>query len=193
MANTDARNGLRPYKGLHDQPVSGGLRRFSIPSGYATALFVGDPVVINGDGNTTYPHYQYVERAAAAGPITGVIVSFEPDRDNLTQIHSPASTLTDCYVQTDPNQIYTIQDDGAGTPSDAWQGLNADLVYTHAGSTTTGRSGAELDGSSVNTTSTLALQILGPVPTPGNDPTADYCIWMVRINDSSFNSVVAGI
>lgn len=159
MANTDAPFGLRPIKHKGGAPYTGAANPYYIPSTYATALFIGDPVIKTGTANTaevTEPgagkfipgSLPEINKATAGdgNAITGVIVGFSPDPDNLSRSYNPASTERIAYVCDDPDVIFEIQADGAIAATQV--GLNAVLIYTNSGSTTTGLSGVELDTSS---------------------------------------------
>lgn len=160
MSNTDTPFGLRPLRHKSGAPWSGAVTPYFVSSGYGTALYIGDPVVRVAAGSNTAAvtvpgvgHYPIgtmgaVERATAGdgNAITGVIVGFAPNPDNLSLNYRPASTERVALVCDDPDVVFEIQADGA--ISAAQVGLNAVLIYTHAGSTTTGRSGAELDTTS---------------------------------------------
>lgn len=159
MANNDTPFGLRPIKHRNGAPYNGSFNAYYVASTYATALFVGDPVVrVAGGSNAaafntpggdfpigTLPS---VEKATAGdgNAITGVIVGFGPDPSGLDRTHNPASTERLVYVADDPDVVFEIQADGAIAATQV--GLNAVLIYTHSGSTVTGLSGAELDTSS---------------------------------------------
>lgn len=159
MANKDTPFGLRPIRHKNGAPYNGAFNPYFVPASYGTALFIGDPVVKTGTSNTaavtapgagafpigTLPE---VNKAAAGdtNAITGVIVGFAPSPTNLGLNYNPASTARVVYVCDDPDVVFEIQADGA-IPA-ASVGLNAVLIYTHAGSTVTGLSGAELDTTS---------------------------------------------
>lgn len=190
MANSDTPLGLIPIKHKNGEPYNGAVNAYYIPSTYATALFVGDPVVITGTSNTT--EYEdnapgtlpEINKATAAGGnyISGVIVAFNPLADDLTKTYNAASTERIALVADDPDLVFEIQEDSGGTALAATSvGLNADLVYTHSGSTTSGKSGAELDRSTANTTNTLQLKILRLINRVNND-IGDSAKWEVMIN-----------
>ena len=159
MANADAPFGLRPIRHRNGAPYTGAFNPYYVPSTYATALFIGDPVVKTGTANTaevsapgagkfnagTLPE---VNKATAGddNAITGVVVGFAPDPNGLERAYNPASTERVVYVCDDPDVVFEIQADGAIAPAQV--GLNAVLIYTNSGSTTTGLSGAELDTTS---------------------------------------------
>lgn len=158
MANNDTPFGLKPVGGLNGGSYAGKLKKYYIPSSYGTALYIGDPVVKTGTSNTaqvitgegvyspgTLPE---INKATAGdgNPITGVIVGFDIDPDNLSRVYNPASNARVAYVVDDPYAIFEIQADGTLAATSV--GLNAVLIYTHSGSTVTGLSGAELDTTS---------------------------------------------
>lgn len=190
MANSDNPMGLVPVKDKNGRTYNGSFNLYYVPSTYATALFVGDPVVITGTSNTaaykehaagTLPE---INKATAAGGnyISGVIVGFEIDQDDLTKTYNPASTERIVYVADNPDLLFEVQEDSAGTALAATSvGLNADLVYTHSGSTTSGKSGAELDRSTAATTNTLQLKILR-LANKVDNAIGDSAKWLVQIN-----------
>lgn len=190
MANKDTPLGLVPIRHSNGAPYNGAYSEYYVPSTYATALGVGDPVIITGTSNTaaykgnapgTLPE---INKATAAGGnyISGVIVGFNLLPDDLSKTYNAASTERIVYVADDPDLVFEIQEDSAGTVLDATDvGLNVDLVYTHSVSTTSGKSGAELDRSTVNTTSTLQLKIRRLVNRVDN-ALGDSAKWEVTIN-----------
>lgn len=190
MSNKDQPLGFIPLRHKNGAPYNGACMPYYVPSTYATALFVGDAVLITGTSNTaavkgnppgTLPE---INKATAAGGtyISGVIVGFEPDADNLDRTHNPASTERIVYVADDPDLVFEIQEDSGGTVLDATDvGLNADMVYTHTGSAITGKSGVELDRSTIATTNTLQMKVLRLVNRVDND-LGDSAKWEVMIN-----------
>lgn len=160
MANQDKPFGLRPLRyASSGAPYTGGGTKYAIPAAYATALFVGDPVVKVATANTavietgTERHeigtLMEINKATAGdnNPIVGVIVDFEPIATSLDGApQSAASTAGVAVVADDPDLIFEIQADGAVGAASV--GLNAVTIFTHAGDTTTGLSGVELDTTS---------------------------------------------
>jgi len=159
MANADTPSGLTPVKHKSGAAYNGAASAYYVPATYATALFIGDPVTITGTANTTQVNaagagsfpvgtLPEVNKTAAGdgNAITGVIVGFAPDPNGLERTYNPASTERVVLVCDDPDMTFEIQADGAIAATQV--GLNAVLIYTHAGSTVTGLSGAELDTTS---------------------------------------------
>lgn len=188
MANSDAPFGLRPvnYAGQYD---AGRVRPYYVAAGYGTALFIGDPVVKTGTSNTVETNgfipgaLPEIAKATAGdgNAITGAIIGFETLVTDLTKAHNPASTARVALVADDPYQIFEIQADGAIAAVDI--GLNANLIYTHSGSTTYGLSGVELDTTSDAPAADASNQllILGLAPRPDNEIGANAKV-LVRIN-----------
>ena len=190
MANNDTPLGLVPIRHSNGAPYNGAYSEYYIASTYATALGVGDPVIITGTSNTTaYKGNEpgtlpEINKAGAAGGtyITGVIVGFNLLPTDLTKTYNAASTERIAYVADDPDLVFEIQEDGLGTALAATSvGLNADLVFTHDVSTTSGKSGAELDRSTAAGTGTLKLNIRRLVNRVDNE-NGDNAKWEVTIN-----------
>lgn len=157
MANTDAPFGLRPVMHRSGAPYNGAVRPYYLPSTYATAVFIGDAVVKTGTANTaqvTVPgggtfvpgSLPEINRATVGdgNAITGVVVGFASDADDL--VYNAASTERVAFVCDDPDVLFEIQADGTLAATSV--GLNAVLIDTHSGSTSTGLSGTELDTTS---------------------------------------------
>jgi len=190
MSNSDTPLGLTPIKHSNGAPYNGAYSEYYVPSTYATALFVGDTVLVTGTSNTagykgneagTLPE---INKSAAAGGgyISGVIVGFEPLPDDLSKTYNPASTERIVYVADDPDLVFEIQEDGDTTPLAATSvSNNADLIFTHSGSTATGKSGIELDSSTINTTNTLQLKVRRLV-NRANNAIGEFAKWEVTIN-----------
>ena len=188
MANVDHPFGLRPVRYIDGSPWNGATIRCYISASYGTALYVGDPVLWTptlAEKDATVKHPTINASAGTSGTIIrGVITSFEPDPNNLTRLYSPASTegwANVCIAQ--PNLIFQVRDDGDGTPSAVWAGQNA-ILAAGTGSTITGLSGYELDGSTTPTTTQAhTLHIVGLADIEDNE-LADHAIWDVIINTS---------
>jgi hypothetical protein len=181
MANADTPHGLTPVGHMSGSDVNGRVIPCYAPSSYETGLFLGDPVLMNGTSNTgvvtvvgggsfeigTLPDVV----AATVGDgnsISGVVVGQYPVTRDST-VYGAADTERVLLVNVDPYTIYRIQADGA-VPA-ASVGLNAVLIATHAGSTTTGISGMELDTTSDAPAADVSnqLTILRLVNSPDNE------------------------
>ncbi len=205
MANVDAPTGLRPVRHRNGAAYNGATNPYYIAAGYATALFIGEAVVKTGTANTaqvTKPGVGSFIIAAlpeinktAAGDgnrSTGVIVAFAAEPTNLENKHSLASTEGIAFVCDDPDVIFEIQADGAIPATSI--GLNAVLIDTHAGSTTTGLAGTELDTTSdaPDADASNQLVILRAVNREDNDSTITHAKVEVLINQHTENQGTVG-
>ena len=188
MANKDAPLGLMPIKHKNGAPYNGAYNEYYLRSDYNTAMYVGDPVIITGTANTEAFHgnapgtLPTVNKATAAGGyITGIIIGFSLLPTDLTKTYNEASTERIAYVADDPDLVFELQEDsvdGALAVTDV--GNNGDMIFG-SGSTTSGKSGVELDSSTVTTTDALNLKILRLVNRVDN-AIGDNAKWEVMIN-----------
>lgn len=194
MANADAAFGLRPVRYRSGKAYTGGGQK-AFCWDTSTALAVGDPVVLSGTGNTATGVPEY-KRAAAAGPIDGVITGFLSDvgSDVLTRDFprvvpavATAAGGVFCLVENDPEILYEIQEDSVGNSIDVTEiGLHAN-VNQAAPDSVNGISGVELDSSSAaaDTTGGLAVKIVGLAQAPDN-ALGTNAIWEVVVNTSTW-------
>ena len=204
MANPDTPYGLKPVRHRLGVPLSATVRPYYVPSTYATALFVGDAVIKTGTANTanvngfvggeyrigTLPEINFVT-VGDGNRITGVITGFlASSRDSY--VYGPASTERIALVCDDPFVEFEIQADGAIPATSI--GLNAVLIATHSGSTTTGLSGLELDTTSDAPAADASNQllILRAVNRPDNDTTLTHAKVEVLINQHTENQGTVG-
>lgn len=213
MANADTPFGLKPVRHRNGAPYNGAYRCYYVPSTYATALYIGDPVVKTGTANTavvsvpgagtfgigTLPEINQTAVGDVDGDtkrITGVIVGFAPLPTDLSKQYNPASTARVVYVCDDPDILFEIQADGAIPATSI--GLNAVLIATHSGNTTTGLSGMELDTTSDVPAADASNQLLivGAVNRLDNDTTSTWAKVLVAINahteSSNYTSAGSG-
>ena len=204
MANADIPSGLRPIKHRNGAAYNGAVNYYYVPSTYATALFVGDPVVKTGTSNTAEVEapgagnfgigtLAEVNKATAGttNRITGVIVGICADPDGLGRSYNPASNEAVIAVCDDPDVIFEVQADGTATA--AMVGLNAVLIYTNTGDTLNGRSGAELSITTAPATTVgFQLNILRLVNRVDNEM-GEFAKLEVRINQHTETNAVVGI
>ena len=161
MATTASPYGLVPVNLTGGIPFAGSTRMFPLASNYATSIFFGDVVKLVNDGTIAKD-----TGTSALTPI-GVFMgcnymdaTYGPTfRQMYTANTVPAnSTLTIAYVCDDPNDVFKIQGSASMTQTMLF---NNAAVVQGSGVTTSGNSGVTLDVSSVNTTDTLPLRIMG--------------------------------
>lgn len=199
MANTDFAFGLRPVRYSDGRPYTGGGMR-AVATDTSTALAIGDPVTFTGAGSTLVGANKapLVKRAAAAGPIDGVIVGILSDagaagltRDFARTI--PADTTganaAQVLIVTDPSLIYQIQEDSVTENVVLSEyGLHANITQTGPDAVN-GISKVELDSNTAAADSTggLAVQIVGLADIVNNDTGANSVL-EVRINKTNQRS-----
>lgn len=189
MANADAPFGLAPVRYFSGAPYNGAANLYYAADDYNTNLFIGDPVVISGESDTEGTPEIVKATAGATNRISGVIVGFEPTSQG-SPTYGPANTLRKVYVADDPNLLFAIQADGTFSAADI--GLNANVIYTNAGDTTTGLSGVELNTATDASDATFQLQSMRLLNNGSNEFGA-YAKVLVRINLHSFAAAVAGV
>jgi hypothetical protein len=191
MANVNRPSGFTPVSYLNGSPWNGQARMYSIDANYATALYIGDPVISGGGADTNgVPN---IAIGATTGALRGVIVGLGTAEAltvnplNLNIIYRPASDPAVWYamVVDDPNVIFEIQEHGAVG--------NTQLTAAEVGLNQIGYSGTAGNGyisgwqlanttdATANTTATLQLRLLGLVRRTNNAFGA-YAKWLVQIN-----------
>lgn len=167
MANQDAAFGLRPIGRIGGTPYTGGQSRYRIASNYGTAIFQGDMVMhvtgggieIHADGGTV-PIVGVFNGCRFTDPTTG--------KETFSNFY-PASTVAadiEAFIIDDPMVIFEIQAAIAMPVADLLG--NFDVVYTTAGSTVTGISGAELQVTDGGTSTGLPLKAIDISRDPEN-------------------------
>jgi hypothetical protein len=190
MANVDKAFGLRPLGNLS---ATGAQKQFGyqIADNQSGAIYQGDLVTLK-DGYIL--KFLPASHTAAVGVFNGCNYidptsgkptwkNYYPGSVNITQGTIVADVLDD------PNQLFIIQADEDIEQADF--GKNADVVGT-GGSNTTGVSTMELDSSSIGTSSSLNLKLVGLWDVPGN-ALGTFAVAVVKINEHLYGSAgVAG-
>jgi len=181
MANSNAPMGLIPRRLRNGSPWDGTMRTYHVPASNATALFIGDPVIITGTGSTDgYPDVG-IATASGAGRITGVVVGFRPTAPFSPYKYLPASTEGYVLVVDDPDVLYEVQEDSVGGALAVTAiGQNIDLI-AGTGNTNTGTSGWMIDSSTAATTATLQMRIVELQHRADND-VGSTAKWLCAIN-----------
>lgn len=200
MANTSKIRGFVPAKSIDE--YNGSVNIYSTGTGDATAIFVGDPVVLTGTADSA--GIATVAKAGQGTSVLGVVVGIVPAKmDPVTgkmsagsvSLDTPqyrvASTATYVLVNDSPDTVYEVEAVTGANAASSFAatsvGLNADTA-TVAGSTTTGVSAAALDMSTAAATATLQFKILGTVQRVDNESTGNSTKVLVKIN----NAVMGG-
>jgi hypothetical protein len=205
MANTSRINGFRPVKHSTGAPYNGQANMYAVLSSDSTALFIGDPVKL--DGSASAGGLASVTKAGATDQTLGVVVGIVPAKmDPVTGAMSSGAVLLDtpqyraastaAYVMVcdADDVIYEVEQCTGSNASYTFLvadvGLNTGAT-TVAGSTTTGASGAALDMASKATTATLPWKLVGAVQRVDNEVisgTSTAVKVLVKLNNAVLGS-----
>ncbi len=196
--------GFRPVKHMNGSPYNGQINRYMISASDSQVTNVGDLVqlsdndaLVDAAGFGVYPAVERIGSGTAV-PIIGAIVGFEPDYSNLNSgAYRVASTRRVALVADSPDLIFAAPQDGVGgVVAAASVGLNASINLGTASSTAPFASGMSVDSSTVATTATIPLQIMGVLASPDNDVTSTTrpAELLVRLNTHAYNAAgIAGV
>ncbi len=184
MANKSAPQGFKPINATGG-PFNGATQRVYIPTASTTTdVFIGDVVKVEGSASTDgYPSVVVV--TATTDIPSGVIVGFEPNRDDLSIQYGKKGTERYARMVNVENQLFEIETNAVMEAADV--GMNIDYALT-AGSTVTGYSAYAAIGGNVSTSAGDVLQIVAFVDRADNDLTLTNAKLIVRFNDS-FNKI----
>lgn len=192
MANLDRPAGFTPVKHLSGAPWNGKANIYYIPSTDDTDTFIGDAVTLQGSATDDGKYPTVAQTAAGDTTVVGVIIGFgtNPEvmgnHDSPNTVYRAGGTAMYCLVVDDPFVIFEIQEDSASDSyiAAASIGLNTNIVVG-SGSTTTGKSGMELDSSDVSTDTAGQCKLLRIVNRPDNE-LGIHCKWEVLIVEHAF-------
>jgi hypothetical protein len=191
MANTDKAFGLRPLAKLGSNVNSDGNTQYRIASNTTAAIFQGDTVTLSGGF--------LIKATPGAANILGVFLGCEysdPTTKKTTfRNFYPGAVVADDIVASvvdDPNALFLVQ--ASGVAANTCVGLNADLVQTVAGNTTTGVSGLELNTASLAADAALNVKVVGISSVPGEgDVTTAHANLIVKINEHLYSTPTVGV
>jgi hypothetical protein len=204
MANSETAFGLRPVGMVGSASNSTGLSYYEIASDNANAIFHGGICVPLAAGVIARAGATNGGTTQALGVLMGVEYVDSTTKKTTWLNHWPGSGSVSvdtnhpvkALVADDPNQIFLVAADA--TLTDRATALltvfaNASLGSSaRTGSTSTGRSNSELGVSTIATTATLPLRIVGLCDKEGNnDYTAAGAHLYVRLN-AHFNAGTRG-
>ena len=206
MANTNGAWGLRPVGKMGQNSNSTGVSGYTfyeIANGNSNVIYQGTPVIPLSTG--------YIDVVgAAAGGTVGLLGSFQGCRyvSSTTgkptwSMHWPGSGADSnhpvrAFVADDPMQIFVVATDASWTSKATARAAafaNANFSSGTSGSTTTGQSSGALAISTIATTNTLNMRILGWEEDGMNqDFSAAGIPALVRLNNhyNSANGAIAG-
>lgn len=196
MPNQNVAFGLRPYRKLGSNVMNHGTTPYKLQTaataGTASVIYEGQPVIALTNGMIDVPG------AAAGGtvPLLGVFHGCEyvdltgkPRWNNRWPGTAAvkANTPAIAHIWDDPNMLFLINCNAAA--ADSIIHANANFASALSGDAVYGKSAAVLDVSTVNTTNTLNLRILGFEDSAGNDdPTVAGRLAIVKLNVHQMNA-----
>ena len=187
MANVSEKFGLRPYRKLDGTPLVGAQNRYTIASGYATAIYQGDLVQPTAAGNIE--RHTANTSDAVVGVFNGVFytdpTTQKPTYKNFYPGSIAASDIT-AFVVDDPDAVFLMDADEAFTRANLFANYS---VTNTTGVTQTGISKVQLDVSATGTAATFVVQAIDISQDPDNSDTGSAnANILVRINNHFFRS-----
>ena len=187
MANVSEKFGLRPYRKLDGTPLVGAQNRYTIASGYATAIYQGDLVEPLTSGNIQKHGANTAD--AVVGVFNGVFYTDPTTQKPTFKNFYPGGIAADditAFVIDDPAAVFLVDADEAFTRADLFRNYS---VTNTTGVTATGISKAQLDVSVSGTATTFVIQAIDISQDPDNSDTASAnANVLVRINNHFYRS-----
>jgi hypothetical protein len=203
MANTNGSFGLRPVGKVGQNANTGGLTEYRIASGNTNKIYQGSPVIPLSTGFIDIVGNANGGTVGLVGVFWGCEYVSSTTGKKVWSNTWPGSGADSNYpvkafVYDDPMQVFVIASDATLTNEATARGhvfANANFSTATTGDDTTGLSAGRLAVSTVATTNTLNLRIMGIQEDPENaDFTAAGIPVLVRLNNhfNSPNGAIAG-
>jgi hypothetical protein len=190
MATTATPYGLKAVNHIGGTPYAGSTRLLPIASGYATNIYNGSVILIDGTAGTIQIVTDLGNNADVfpAGVI-GVFVGCTYTDPNLGTVvfrnNWPTGTVADdaqAYIVDDPDVIFMAQADGAVTQADLGQNTNfAAVQSTTTGDTTNGNSNSAVSSTTADT-ATIAFRIVDFVDSPTSTVGDAFTDLLIKFN-----------
>lgn len=186
MPNANAPRGLQVFGPLL------GAKMYKIAAAYGTALFIGDPVARNNQGDII------IATAGAGNYVLGALLGlFDANFCPMATPHLVAATAGVHYglVADDPMQLFCAMEDSVGNNLALTDlAANVDLIAGAGGSANTGLSGWMLDSSTAGAGATVQCRLIDYYRDPGL-AIGQFMRWVVRItyHQGSPSAVGVGI
>ena len=178
MANADAAFGFRPINRMGGVYNGATLRCRILTSASEGPLFVGDPVTIQGGGDSQ--GYATVREAnTVTESVYGVVASIDADTASSLPYRAAATERTLNVVPANGN-FFVVQADGVMEAADV--GSMCDFV-AGAGNTAMGRSTYELAADTIGTSAAGEVRIIGFLDQADNDLTLTNAKVIIAFNE----------
>jgi hypothetical protein len=196
MANVASPYGLRPVNLIGGQPFAGQFREYKVAANNTAAIYNGDLVVLAAGQPAAVAATPVAGTTfGIVGVCVGVRYVMPGTKQPMYAQFLPANAITGGYtdvfvrVVDDPDALFQVQGNsafgtlGSGTNGSGWPaavGRNSTLIYTTAGSTTTGNSGVSVNvgsnGAGLVTTVNLAVRVVDVVEGTESDLYPDLIV-----------------
>jgi len=185
MANINSVFGFRPVKGQGAGYTAIGSNEYVIANGESSAIYQGDPVVLNANGSISVGS---TAGAELIGIFNGCFYDDPTTKKPTFSNFYPGGVAQDnmkAFVFDDPNMLFEAKiDDTNG--GQAQVGSNANIATYSAGSSNNGVSNVAIDGSSFATSSAANFRVVSlSTDVDNNDYTAANASIIVKINKHS--------
>lgn len=182
MPNIDFPRGLQPWKNLVQ------ANYYKVASNYATALFIGDPVITTGTDRNVQ-----IATAGTGNPMVGAIIGCY-DSNYIPVTNVAASTGGWVLVADAVSQVFVAQGDGDTSFLDI-NDCNGNVnLIGGTGSTVNYRSGWEINDSDTGgNTAADQIRLIKPVQMAENTVGTANCLWELRINNHQNAVGIVGV
>ena len=184
--------GLQPINRIDGMPYAGAIRQIPVATGFGTAIFDGDTVLINSDGVLVK------STTTDSGNIVGVCVGGQYVNSSGQTVQGQfipalASTSTNpalAYVVDDPMALFKVavvtSGTTMGTAGRTVVGSNLPLVL-NPGNTATGNSAFAVTLTGAGVTATIPVRVIDVVPETATGADA-FRELLVKINTHQYNN-----
>ena len=185
MANINSLFGFRSVKKVGAGYNASAQNEYVIASNETSAIFQGDPVVLNANGSISVGS---TKGAELIGVFNGCFYTDPTTQKPTYSNYYPGAIVADDIVANvidDPNALFEVKVDDTNA-GQAQVGSNANIATYSAGSTKDGVSNVVLDGGSFATSSAANFRVVSLSTDPdNNDYSAANASIVVKINEHS--------
>ncbi len=185
MANINSLFGFRSVKKVGAGYNASAQNEYVIASNETSAIFQGDPVVLNANGSISVGS---TKGAELIGVFNGCFYTDPTTQKPTYSNYYPGAIVADDIVANvidDPNALFEVKVDDTNA-GQAQVGSNANIATYSAGSTKDGVSNVVLDGGSFATSNAANFRVVSLSTDPDNsDYTAANASIIVKINKHS--------
>jgi hypothetical protein len=182
MANINSIFGFRPVKGQGAGYTAVGSNEYTIANGESSAIYQGDPVVLNANGSISVGS---TAGAELIGIFNGCFYDDPTTKKPTFSNFYPGGVAQDnmkAFIFDDPNMLFEVKVDDTNA-GQAQVGSNANIATYSAGSNNDGVSNVSIDGGSFATAAGANFRVVSLSTDPdNNDYTAANASIIVKIN-----------